>query len=204
MSKIDNAIIYGIYLGMLAYLVAGIIGCSTMVKQVPPSKMIESTSLVSTPIETKLVGSVSFIPDHKYTNPTEKAIIEKAGIKVNEVVKSHCFHDFISSRAMIQTKNLSSKAVADQISNLSGLVDVSMYFKRWSSAIAYRQPPQLKINLNRNYFTASKNICQWASTMAHEGLGHALGNFEHSFKPTKDRDYSVPYSINAAFDHCCK
>ena len=188
------------FLTFLLYLITS---CSTMVKQVPSLSTIVPTSSVSTPIETKLVGTVTFKPDLKYTNASEKAIIEKASLKLNEVTHSTCFHDFISNRKMIQTNNKTPSEVASHLASLNGHIDVLMYFNRWTSAIAFRQPPSLKINLNRNYFTASKSICQWASTMAHEGLGHALGNYEHSFNATKDRDYSVPYSINAAFEMCC-
>lgn len=179
-------------------------GCSSLINAKSSGLKIDQTSLVSVPNETKLVRTVSFIPDAKYTNPTDKAMIHSAEKKVNEVIKTRCFHDFMANRKMIQTKNLSSAEVADQISNLSGLIGVSMHFKRWTSAVAFREPNSLKINLNRKYFTASTKLCSWASTMAHEALGHALGNFEHSFYQTKDRDYSVPYSINAAFDACCK
>lgn len=189
---------------ILGLLILNLAGCSTLVNTGPLAEMIDQTSLVSTPIETKLVSSVQFIPDAKYTNPTEKAMIQKAGELVNQVVHSQCFYDYMASRKMIQTKNLSSEQVAKQISILSGLVGVSMHFKRWTSAVAFREPNALKINLNRYYFTASTKLCSWASTMAHEALGHALGGFDHSFHQTKDRQYSVPYSINAAFDACCK
>lgn len=178
--------------------------CSTLVTKVPPASTSDSTGEVSPPKDTPPVGSVTFKPLVKYTTATERAIIERASLKVNEVIASQCFKNFMLSRAMIETNNRTSSEVYSHIASLRGLVDVSMYFKRWSSAIAYRQPPSLKINLNRNYFTASKNNCQWASTMAHEGLGHSLGGYSHSFYDNANRDRSVPYSLNAAFEKCCK
>lgn len=172
-------------------------------KEAPTSIEAKPRSEITPKLNSGL-GLVVFNPVKGYATAQEAEMIRKAGEKLNETVKTQCFHDYLSRRAMIQTKNLSSQEVADQISILSGLVDVSMYFNRWSKAMAYREPPQLKINLNRKYFTASKSLCHWASTMGHEALGHALGNFEHSFRWTKERDYSVPYSIGSAVDTCCK
>ena len=178
--------------------------CSTLVTKVPPASIPDSTGEVSPPIDTPPVGSVTFKPQVKYTTATERAIIEKASVKVNEVIASQCFKDFMQGRSMIETNNRTSSEVYSHIASLSGLVDVLMYFKRWTSAIAYREPPSLKINLNRNYFTASKSVCEWASTMAHEGVTHALGGYSHSFYDNANRNRSVPYSINAGFEKCCK
>jgi hypothetical protein len=188
---------------ILGFFLFGLTNCSTLIEKRSSDETTAQTSVVTIPIVAKLVGT-AFIPDAVYTTAQEKTMIQNAASKLNEVVKSQCFYNFIAMRKMIQTKNQTSKQVADHISNLSGLIAVSMHFKRWTSAIAFREPNALKINLNRKYFTASKNACIWASTMAHEALGHALGGYDHDFKYSPSRDYSVPYSINAAFDACCR
>jgi hypothetical protein len=177
--------------------------CSTIPRKQEPT-VTEPVILSTTPKPVgKLTGLVTFKCDTT-CKPSEVAKVLEAEKKIQEVVSSQCFKDFMLSRPMIETNNRTSSEVYSHVSNLSGLVGVSMYFKRWTSAIAYRNPPSLKINLNRNYFTASKSVCDWASTMAHEGIAHALGNYTHSYYPTKDRQYSVPYSLNASFDSCCK
>jgi hypothetical protein len=200
-----------IYKILILALLTYIVSCSTLKpssdqvqSQVPPDQDTASKPVPNeTPISDVDFGAVIFSPVDGYATAQEKAMIKKAGELVNNTLHSQCFRDYMASRRLIQTKNLSNKEVIEQISRLSGLVAVSMYFNRWSSAMAYRQPPELKINLNRKYFSASGKACEWASTMAHETM-HALLNFEHSFKWTPEREFSVPYSTGMAVDSCCK
>lgn len=193
-------------LALLTYLVS----CSTLKpssdqvqSQVPPDQDTASKPVPENPISDIDFGAVIYSPVDGYATAQEKAMIKKAGELVNNTLHSQCFRDYMASRKLIQTKNLSNQEVIEQISRLSGLVAVSMYLNRWSSAMAYRQPPELKINLNRKYFSASGKACEWASTMAHETM-HALLNFEHSFKWTPEREFSVPYSTGMAVDYCCR
>lgn len=153
----------------------------------------------------------SFVPLDGFYTKTEKTNILAAGKKVNEVIKSECFHDVLSDRKMIQTGGRNSQEVIDDLRKLNGSVTVKMYsrcmrfgFNCFSptSAVAYRVPPKKEINLNRVYFNASKSVCEWASTMAHE-YSHAIGEYDHSYKWTPQREFSVPYSINHAFSQCC-
>jgi hypothetical protein len=189
-----------------------LLGCSTIQKQVQPGDQSQvptqadtaSNSVANeTPISDVEFGAIIFSPVEFYSTPQERAMIKRSGELVNNTLHSSCFRDYMASRRLIETKNLSNEEIISQISRLSGLVAVSMYFNRWSKAMAYRQPPELKINLNRKYFSASGNACGWASTMAHETM-HALLNFEHSFKWTPERQYSVPYSVGSAVEKCCK
>ena len=61
------------------------------------------------------------------------------------------------------------------------------------------------------YFNDSTKICEWAATMAHESIGHSLGNYGHQYKWSVTREYTVPYKIGGAakryggnaFDECC-
>lgn len=182
-------------------------GCSTTGisnrEQVPPAV---ETVASPVPNQTPLVGSgeITLKPVEYYTTVAERAVIAKAQIKLNEVVHSKCFNDFISNRKMIQTNGKDSVAVAAHLKAITGVVPVKMYFRRFTSAVAYRQPPSQEINLNRNYFYTTLPLCQWVSTIGHESLGHSLGEYDHSFDWTPERDFSVPYSINKAIDACCK
>lgn len=181
------------------------------------SFMFFLTLLVSFAVD----AAVNFIPDTKYSTKAEQAKIIEAGKKVNEVVASQCFADFITKRKMNETKGKTSEQVLADLRSLSGDVPVKMYTRcmrfGWrcpkpTSAVAYRQPPEVAINLNRVAFPVSETTCEWASTMAHEGLGHALGNYDHSFDWTPTRDFTVPYTLGGsvkknggdAFTNCCK
>jgi hypothetical protein len=147
-----------------------------------------------------------------YSTPKEREIIKAAEGKIKEVVNSKCFQEFITSTRLEETQGKSNLDVYLHILGMSGEIPVKMYLRRFTSAVAYRQPPSLEINLNRNFFTASVPVCSWAATMAHEALGHSLGNYEHSFKWSVEREYSVPYKLGGAmekhggnaFSRCCK
>lgn len=150
-------------------------------------------------------GEITLTPDQYYSTEAERKAIAAAQIKLNEIKNSKCFEDFITARKMIQTGNRTSEQVAKHLKAISGNVKVNMYYRRFTSAVAYRQPPSMEINLNRNYFHPSMDICkEWASTIGHESLGHSLGDYDHDYNWSPERDYSVPYSINQAFTHCCK
>lgn len=143
---------------------------------------------------------------------------------MNEVVQSDCFKNFMSNRKMIQTNGLLPVQVATRLQSLEGVIPVQMYSRCMSfnvfkcpvptSAVAYRAPPALTINLNRVYFNIydkSLTVCDWAATMGHESLGHSLGGYDHDFNWNPTRDFSVPYSIGGsstsnsdAFQACCK
>lgn len=162
-----------------------------------------------TPNPSPFVGYVRFFPKHGFAKESEKKIIEKMSSIIDETVHSECFKDFILKTRIIQTNGRTNQQVLDHILSLRGEVPVSMYYRcygRWpcTSAVAFRAPPKVEINMNRAYFTEKLSLCEWASTVGHEGLAHALGNYEHSFKWNKDRDFSVPYTINRGFEACCK
>ncbi len=189
---------------IIAILQLSILGCkySSPVSKVPPDQISVSTSIASEPPKATEVGTVKLNPIEYYTTSQERAILTQVEKKLNEVKSSKCTHDFLAARKMIQTQNKTSLQVANHVASLSGSVDVVMYYSRFSSAMAYRQPPELKINLNRKYFYATLAICEWVSTVLHESL-HALANYEHDYQWNAQRDFSVAYSANAAVEKCC-
>lgn len=167
-----------------------------VIEPIPSPQPSPKPSLSGTPY-------VILEPVKGYTTQAEAAVIKKAEVVMNDVVHSQCFYDFMSQRAMIQTNGRSSEEVAKHIQGLSGTVPVVMYYKWLTSAVAYRQPPSLTVNFNRKFFGVSTPLCSWASTLAHEGLGHSLGGYDHDYKWNAQRDYSMPYSANKAFEKCC-
>lgn len=161
--------------------------------------------------------NVQFIAQKGYATSKESDLIGKASLKLNEVVKSACFNDFMTKAKLKQTNGRTNSQVLTHLLSFNEVVQVKMYYKKWgdcitcTTAVAYRQPPEKKINLNSSFFTEKRSICRWAATMAHESLGHSLGNYDHSYKWSVDREYSVPYKIggakeqygSSAFEECC-
>lgn len=152
-------------------------------------------------------GHIALEPDTYYSTASERTKIKKAEIKVNQVIQSECFSKFMSTRKLLQTNGRTPAQVVAHIQSLKDTVPVNMYYRRMggiggTSAVAYRQPPEKDVNLNRAYFGIVLSDCEWASTLAHESL-HAIGEYGHDFNWSPSREYSVPYSVNHSFDECC-
>lgn len=160
------------------------------------------------------MGGVTFAPDEYYTTKPERELIAKAAKKMNEVVHSDCYFNFMSHRKFIQVDGKTSLQVATEFKNASGTIPVQFYYSRWTSAIAYRQPPGNTIYLNRKFIGAGSDICDVAGTLAHESIGHSLLNYGHDYNWSASREYSAPYSSDHAFANepysgsesggCCK
>ena len=158
-----------------------------------------------------IYAGVTFVPSQNYTTKDEKEIIAQASQKISDVVASKCFYDFFINRKLVDANGKTSAQVIEHLRSINDTVEIKLYYKAFGSAIAYRQPPQKVINLNRKAFSKATPVCKWAATMAHEGLGHALGEYGHSFKWNAQRDFSVPYSLGGsvrqnggdAFTNCC-
>lgn len=153
-------------------------------------------------------GHLTIEPVAYYSTVAERKKIKEAEVKVNEVIQSKCFADFMGKRKMIQTEGRTSAQVVAHIQSLRDTVPVNMYYRRMGGiggtrAVAFREPPEKDINLNRAYFSLGLSTCEWASTIAHESL-HAIGEYGHDFNWSPSRDYSVPYSANSAFEECCE
>lgn len=189
---------------------------SSCKKQVSSDAIIvplPSMTPIVTPLPDSPLGGVTFEPVEYYTTKDQRAKIIKSGAKMNQVIQSQCFRDFMVNRKLIDTNGRTPEQVADHLQSLSGVIPVEMYDPgRFSSAVAYRSPPSLTIHLSYRYFNTSMSDCEWAATIAHESLGHSLGNYDHSYKWNLARSFSIPYSLGgadqsqggSAFDKCCK
>ena len=179
----------------------------------PTPSPIPHVSPTATP-EAPVIGDrVKFKPVEYYTTKAQREKIISAGHKMNEVVQSQCFFDFMSKQKLNTTNGRTPSQVAAHLQSLAGTIPVEMYDPGWfSNAIAYRQPPRLTIHLSYNHFSPSMDDCDWAETMGHESLGHSLGEYDHTMKWTRAREDTVPYVIGgriksyggSAFDLCCK
>ena len=177
-------------------------------KKVPPT--LGEPDTVETPIEYNGQG-LEFRPVDYYTTKAEREIIKKAGRLAYETMHSQCASDFLMQRKLIQTEGWSNARVIAHLKSLKGVVPVSMYYRKRTSAVAYRTPPYKDIYLNRKAFHPAMPLCEWAATLAHEGYGHAYGEYDHAYKWNPQRDFSVPYSIGGSSIHnkdvfqvCCK
>jgi hypothetical protein len=184
-------------------------------RKAPAPQPSASPSPLASPSLPAQPGNIQFKPVDYYTTVAQRAKIKRAGALVNQVLQSECAKRWLTARKMIDTDGMHSAAVAENIKSLIGVVPVEMYSRclgSWpcTSAVAYRNVGSPTIHLNSRAFELSDPDVMWARTMAHEGAGHALGGYGHSFKWTPQRDYSVPYSLGGStdahggdlFDHC--
>ena len=151
----------------------------------------------------------------------EVEALTRASQIANSVKNSDCFHEFLSSRNLIETNGHTPLQVAAHLQGLSGKLPVSFYFRCLGGshdcnsptfAVAYRQPPDPTVYINRAYYDVRRadfDVYELAGSLAHEGIGHSLAGYEHSYNWTPDRDFSVPYSVSGAsrenddaFQHC--
>lgn len=136
-------------------------------------------------------------------SPTQWKFIQEAEVKTNETVKTTCFKSFMLQRKLIDTMSLTPEQVVERLTTMNTVTDVEMYWTL-NRVLGYtlgNQPVgKYKIWLNSRYMM-NWNRCDLASLLGHE-VAHKKG-FTHDSKYSPPRDYSVPYSINAAFDHCC-
>jgi hypothetical protein len=167
------------------------------------------------------LGQVEFVPIAEGASDLEIRAITNAGEIANAVKNSDCFRQFIANRRLVETNGRTPSEVSRQIQALSGRIAVGLYFRCLqgtpdcaspTSAVAYRQPPDTTIYLNRAYYDLADgefDVYEMAGSLAHEGIGHVLAGYDHSFDWTSLRDWSVPYSISGAsrmsddaFQHC--
>jgi hypothetical protein len=220
-----------------AALIIGLSICSSVAdtrSEPRPTRPSEATARAVFPFKSSMgpvpssVGVVEYVPtkgqatDAELTKAEIKALGEAASI-VNAVKNSDCFGGFMTGRKLIEANGQTSDQVTAHLQALRGTVRVAFYYRcntlshvcpAPTSAVAYRQPPEEKIFINRAYFDVARqgfDPYELAGTLAHESIGHLLGGYGHSFEWTPNRDFSVPYSISGAsrangdsFQHCRK
>lgn len=146
----------------------------------------------------------------KNCDAREADIIAKMQIKANAVIKTQCFADhFILTKFrsdLIQTNGLTREQVVDKIKNtVIHDIPIEMYDGR-KGVYGYTYPNSPTIYLNRYYRSQyDYNMKYWSidaevSNAVHEAT-HKMG-FDHDYRSTSRRPYSVPYSANYAVDEC--
>jgi hypothetical protein len=159
----------------------------------------ELTNIISN--ETKEVNFVKVLSTKGFTEKEEQKLLEYIPV-MNNTIASECFDNFIQARpGLHSTQNKSAAEVVQHLRTSTVEIHLITYYKRFSRVHGYTYPNVNKVWLNRKYH-AGASLCSEASNLAHE-LSHKLG-YTHSYKASKIRPFSVPYSINAAFKACCK
>lgn len=164
-----------------------------------PRPTIPAPSPTETRPETTIAKGAHFSPVYNYTTEQKDVLVVSEKL-VNDLIQSQCFEKFMVSRPLIGTNGKTPLQVVQDLKAQNLTVPVRMYYKRWSNVVGFRAPPDPTINTNWKYH-AGATACSRGSNIAHE-WSH-VGGYEHSFKATPTRPFSVPYSINAAFEACC-
>lgn len=137
-------------------------------------------------------------------------LVTSAEALIQTTTDSECFHDFILKRALVMdqdsdnsTNGMTNMEVLLKIRLASGQIPVVVYHQPWwkpSSVAGYRNVGETTIHLRD---TSLDSMCDTASLIAHEAIGHVIGGWDHDYEPTEERPFSVPYSINQGFTECC-
>lgn len=121
-----------------------------------------------------------------------------------------CFSEYFTSTKyrsqLVQTNGLDRAGVVASLrSGTVKDIPIIFYWPTWKQSknvIGYTYPDQPEIYLNRSFRSGSDwSACSEISNELHEAT-HKLG-YEHDFKATARRPYSVPYTAGAAIMHCC-
>jgi len=198
---------------IIAILQLSILGCknSAPISQVPSESIPVSTPIASEPPKATEVGTVNTITFVcKACNDKEKAMLPKMQAKLNDIIKSQCFADHIiekkfSSR-LEQTNGMTREQVVNHIKTTS-VKDIPLvfYYPSWrqsKNVVGYTYPDAPEIYLNRLFRDSdSWGLCAEISNAIHE-VTHKQG-FDHDYKATERRPFSVPYRSNYASDSCC-
>jgi hypothetical protein len=141
----------------------------------------------------------------------DTAKIKQAADIVERVLNSEQFHQAVvnftyeGEPQFVQNNGLSNEqiyqtlmagretynGVDDHVANLDLNLYTPPFYKKWS-VVGYGYPGQPEIFMNWYYFD-SFSIAEVAGNVAHEWC-HKLG-FDHDYKRTARRPYSVPYGI---------
>lgn len=151
-------------------------------------------------ISLNVMAQINFEPIYNY-NLEDKEVLKVSTSLINEMVNSSCFEKVFLERNLRKTNGRTNKEVIEHLRSIKGSVPLHMYYTR-KSVVGYRQPPKPDVYTNSKFHRGA-SACSRASNLAHEALGHSLGDYGHAFRPNKLRPYTVPYSLNYAFEKCC-
>ena len=131
---------------------------------------------------------------------------------MNQARKSKCVYDVFATKSfrsrLEQTNGLTRPQVGDLVRDgVPGKpIGVEFYYSDWigRNVIGYTYEGDPKVYLNTRYRVNNYwDLCAEVSNLFHETLHKPPFSFDHDFKATERRPYSVPYTGNRAIEHCC-
>lgn len=190
---IDTAIVFSIVLSPFF-----LFSCSVSKKIKKPTPIDMTNPPTIDQIESDLTFPL-IVSQFTKTDDEMKVKIKQAIIKMSETMTSQCFQDFWSSRKLQKTNGRNNSEVYSHLKTPM-IIDVEMYYTS-SNVYGKTYPSQMKLWFNTKYYN-KWDSCQMASNIGHE-RSHKLG-YTHDYNKTKNRPYSVPYSIGTGIKNCCK
>jgi len=136
----------------------------------------------------------------------EVATVARVETLIQKFIDSKCFEDaWHSFKRIEQSNGLNADGIIKKVRESSVKnIPLVFYWPTWrqsKSVIGYTYEGSPEIYLNRSFRQASYwNDWAEASNEFHETL-HKIG-FDHDFKVTERRPYSVPYLGNRAVEFC--
>lgn len=126
------------------------------------------------------------------------------------IINSKCFLEHYTldkyRTQLVQTNGLSRAEVVEKIRTTKVKnIPIFFYYPTWrqsKSVVGYTSPDTPTIYLNRLFRNGYDwGACAEISNALHE-VTHKMG-FDHDYKATARRPYSVPYTANFAVAACC-
>jgi hypothetical protein len=131
---------------------------------------------------------------------TELKRNKAAVVKIQETVSGQCFRDEFLKRPLIQANGKTNLDILTNLLSSKTTLSFEMYRSRFTSTVGYRMPSSTVVHMNRK-FHDRMGPCDAGANISHEWT-HVLG-YEHDFKPSLSRPYSVPYSVGIIMEKCC-
>ena len=130
----------------------------------------------------------------------ERARVELAQEKINELRKSECFQNYLQGRKLTYTGGRSKDELLKDLET-RGVDAIATYYYRNNSVVGYRNVGSNVVHFNRKYHNRY-GACFTVSNAFHE-VSHVMG-YSHPSRNSLDRANSVSYQINRAVEKCCK
>jgi hypothetical protein len=170
----------------------------------PPSPYVEATP---TPSANQ---RINISCDDTCTDQEKKDLVQVVQ-KINEIESGDCFKGFLldpkNGLDLNQTNGKTAAQTVESVTTARVSTQITYYSQKrnwWTKVIVDGfENGDGRIHANRIAHD-DMSLCEKASNDAHEIAHGAPMSFSHDFQSTARRPYSLPYSINRAFEACCK
>lgn len=139
--------------------------------------------------------------------PDEVKEVDVIAQTMNIVIQSSCFQQFFEKQTRIDmAQGFSADAIVSILRKPQALT-LNYFYRKWAAPFVktkeegYEDASDFSVIHFNRYFTQNWAVCDKASLGAHE-LSHSKGFF-HNGNLAAPNYYTVPYTVNHAFDSCC-